>query len=356
MIVNFIDSKDKTLYENFVNDKEETTCLQMWEWATFRNKLGSKLYNRIGIVNNGKLSLSAIYAVNKFSFLGNVLYIPQGPIWDGNKSLFEFKKSIVELAEVNNCFAVICDPRVEENGKKFNELLESGFKCTHEAVQPRVTIRLELSRSEEDLLASFNKSTRYNIKYANKNNIKITKYNSPSDIDHIKTFYKLITETKERKYFYVQQEDYFSYLWSEFSGNKHATIYEASFKDEILGSMIVINNDHNAFSLFSASTRKYDNLKFMYLLRWESIKDAKNRGCKVYDFFGATDESNTHHPFYYTTQHKLGFSKNFVKYAGTFEILLNPIKYNIWKLFQKAGIIKFYEKYYLVDFKKRNVN
>ena len=350
-----VENEHKNKFEAFVNGKPQVTCMQMWEWCNFRNELMPGLYNRLGVVDaQGDFHLTANYAIFKFKFFGKVIYIPQGPIWDSKEALGEFKKGIEKLGKENNCFLVICEPRVRKDDEEFEQLIKYNFKYTDKAVQPRVTVFLDLTKGEEELLKSFSKTTRYNIRYATRKGVTVTKYNSPKDIDRIIHFYELLQMTKKRRYFYVQPLNYFEKLWNEFSRNGHATLYEVTYKGDLLGSLIVLNNKIWAGSIFSGSSRKFTKLKANYLSRWESIRDAKAKGCKIYDFFGATKSREENHPFYHTTQFKLGFGRSVTEFAGTFEIILNQIKYNMWYALERFGLFKFYEDSFIKEFQRRN--
>ncbi len=347
---------NKNKFEEFVNNNKYATCMQMWGWAEFRNEIEDNLYTRVGIVSDkSEFYLTATYAIHRFNILGKVLYIPQGPIWSNEKALTIFVRNIRKVANQNNCFAVVCEPRVRKNDKRFNQLIDNKFKYTDEAVQPRDTVFIDLTKSEKELMYSFSKSTRYNIRYARKKGIVVKRYTSEKDVDRIDGFYKLIKKTQKRKYFYVQDKRYFVELWKKFSRNNQAILYEARYKGEVLGIIVVLYNNIWASSLFSSTTRKYANLKPIYLARWESIKDAKSIECKIYDFFGATRSKDKKHPFYYTTQHKLGFGQRVEEFAGTFEIVLDPFKYKLWRLLENQGIFRFYERTFLKLFNKKNV-
>lgn len=352
-----IQKTDKVKYEKLVNNSKKSTCMQMWEWADFRNYGISKLYERVGVIDDlGNMRLAASYSINRFKSLANVLYIPQGPIWDKDEALKVFTDNIRQIASCEKCIAIIIEPRIKLNSKRFHRLKSLGFVFTNKAVQPRETIMLDLSMSEESLLASFSKNTRYNIRYAKKKGIKVEMFDKESDVRRVDMFYDLLKETQKRKYFHVQDKNYFRSLYLQFSKNKHIRIYEASYKSEVIGSMIVVYHNKWAASLFSASSIKYTKFKPIYLLRWRTIKDMKSLGCNIYDFFGATSSQDRTHPFYFTTQHKLGYSKEITRFAGTFEIILNPLKYKAWRIGEKAGLYKFYEEAYLKEFKKRNSN
>jgi len=233
-------------------------------------------------------------------------------------------------------------------------MISSGYIPTNKAVQPKETVLLDIDKTEEELLNFFSKSTRYNIKYAKKKEIEIKIINKTEDKLAIKNFYKLLKSTQERKYFLVPEFEYYENIWKEFSRNNKACIIEAYFKDTLINSIFLLHNNYWASSVFSASSREFSNLKATYLARWESIKYAIQKGCKIYDFFGATSSSDINHPFYFTSQFKLGFGRETTKFAGTFEIILNKVKYNFWKNLQRFNLYKFYEESFLNEFKKLN--
>jgi len=349
-----ITNKDKEIYEAFVNNHKYATPLQMWEWASFRNRLGKKLFERVGIIDDKKiLHLTATFQISSFKSLGNVLYIPQGPLWDTTESLKMFAKEILKYSKQKRCFAVIIEPRVIRNSKCYQALVDVGFTYSDKAVQPRNTVFVELDRTEDELLKSFSKTTRYNIRYAKRKGVVIKRYNLPEDISRIAAFYSLLKETQKRSYFHIQHISYFEQLWKEFTRNKHSYLYEAYYQDILLHSLLVLKTNKTAISLYSASSRKHSNVKATYFTRWKSILDAKEDGCRIYDFFGATSSDDSSHPFYHTTQFKLGFGRKVAEYSGTFEIIVNPIKYTIWNTLEKLQIFAFYEESFLRNFKKQ---
>ncbi|MBU0976517.1 MAG: peptidoglycan bridge formation glycyltransferase FemA/FemB family protein [Patescibacteria group bacterium] len=354
--MNFIKTENnhKKKFEGFVNSQKETTCMQMWEWSDFRNKLFPGLYKRTGVVDTeNNFHLTATLFINQFRFIGKIIYIPQGPIWDSQEALAIFSEKI-QVCSKSKCIAVICEPRIKKESIEEQELLNLGYKFTNKAVQPRTTVFLDLRGTEEELMSRFSKSTRYNIKYAQRKGISIRKYSKPDDVGRIKMFFDLLKQTQERKYFQVQTLKYFEDLWTEFSRNNHIFLVEAHYKDKHLGTIIVLHNGIWSASLFSASSLEHSELKPIYLARWESILEAKGRGCRFYDFFGATDSEDSKHPFYKTTQHKLGFGRELTKFAGTYELIIDSLRYKIWQKLVNLGIFKFYEENFLKEFRKRS--
>lgn len=75
---------------------------------------------------------------------------------------------------------------------------------------------------------------------------------------------------------------------------------------------------------------EYRSLMAPHLLQWEQIKEAKNRGCKAYDFWGI-DKIN----WPGITRFKKGFGGKEVNYIGTFDLILKQAWYSAYILVKK---------------------
>jgi lipid II:glycine glycyltransferase (peptidoglycan interpeptide bridge formation enzyme) len=70
-------------------------------------------------------------------------------------------------------------------------------------------------------------------------------------------------------------------------------------------------------------------------LQWEAIKEAKKRGCVLYDFWGYVDpKKEPNHPWAGPTLFKMGFGGNAHEYVKTQDLPLS------WKYLPTA----FFEK------------
>ncbi|MEK7143873.1 MAG: peptidoglycan bridge formation glycyltransferase FemA/FemB family protein, partial [Patescibacteria group bacterium] len=63
------------------------------------------------------------------------------------------------------------------------------------------------------------------------------------------------------------------------------------------------------------------------LLQWEAIKEAKNRGCRFYNFWGIAPENNPKHPWAGLTLFKKGFGGFSEEYIPAHDFV---IKYSYW--------------------------
>ena len=86
-----------------------------------------------------------------------------------------------------------------------------------------------------------------------------------------------------------------------------------------------------AFYHQGASLGEYAKHSVPYLIQWEVIKEAKRRGCKLYDFWGFTDPKKyPKHPWAGPTLFKMGFGGKPYEYVKTLDYVLS------WKYWPTA--------------------
>ena len=93
--------------------------------------------------------------------------------------------------------------------------------------------------------------------------------------------------------------------------------------------------------MHGASDNLHRDVMAPYLLQWQAILDAKKAGCTRYDFGGIA----THYSLLTThrnkwagiTKFKTGFAPETppAQFPGCYDIVLNPVKYNLYKILQK---------------------
>ena len=385
---------NKEVWENFLLDCEEKTFLQSWNWGEFQKMMGHKIW-RLGIYSNeqrtmnnegprpfsekggaygaGNEQLVGIALVVKIEARrGKFLFLPHAPVIRNQNSkryniarsqysVTEFKKRILEgllkelkkIAKKENCSFIRIAPvweRTGENEKIFKDL---GFRTAPLHTHPEVTWELNLKKPEKELLAAMRKTTRYLIKQGLKNEeLEISK---SQNIEDIEIFNDLYQKTVDRHHFVPFSLKYLKNEFRAFArdpsaqftpskvegpqGDDEAIVFLAKYREECLASAIVIFWQGIGFYHQGASTPKYPKIPASYLLQWEAIKEAKRRGCKLYNFWGIADISLKFkvqsskfekHPFWGLTLFKKGFGGYEKKYVKTQDL---PLSLKYWFTF-----------------------
>ena len=188
------------------------------------------------------------------------------------------------------------------------------------------TWRLDITPPEEELLANMRKTTRYLIRRATKNeDIKILKSEEPKDIG---VYQKLSEEVAKRQKFIPFSFDFIKNEFDLFSKEGEGLLIFGKYKEETVAGALVIFWSRIGFYHQAASINKYSKLSIPYLIQWEAIKEAKKRGCLLYDFWGYVDPfKNPHHPWAGPTLFKMGFGGYKKEYLGTQDL---PISKKYW--------------------------
>ena len=187
-------------------------------------------------------------------------------------------------------------------------------------VQPKETIVLDLSLSEEEILAGMHQKTRYNIRLAEKKGVRIV-----IDNGRIEDFLHLMEETTNRDNFSAHSDDHYRAM-ARFNPDFIQLIL-AEYEGRVIAAGLFCFSDSVATYLHGASANEFRQVMAPYLLQWTAIKKAKSAGLKYYDFYGI---SAVKWPG--VTRFKQGFGGQAVEYAGTFDLPLSPIWYLVYRV------------------------
>jgi len=315
---------DKTSWEHFVLNQEEKTFLHSWNWGEFNASLGSKIF-RLGIYDDGTL-VGVALIIKVSARRGTFLFCPQGPIFSDR-----FRPSVLnlqllidylrDLAVGEGCDFIRMSPALE-NDKEGHELFKSlGFRAAPIHMHAELMWILDLSVSEEKLLKDMRKTTRYSIKKAERDGVRIIKDRNPEDVLKFNEIYK---ETAGRHHFTPYSLDYLKKEFDAFSPDDEIAVFFAEFKGEFIAGAIIVFYNGSAFYHQGASSSKYSQIPAAYLLQWEAIKEAKSRGCKLYNFWGISDECGNH-PWAGLTLFKKGFGGFSKEYLPAQDLPLTPL-------------------------------
>jgi lipid II:glycine glycyltransferase (peptidoglycan interpeptide bridge formation enzyme) len=173
------------------------------------------------------------------------------------------------------------------------------------------------------------KTTRYLIRQGVKER-ELEIINS-ENIDDVEIFNQIYEETARRHHFTPFSLDYLKKEFLAFSKDKEALIFLAKYKNDYTASSIVVFWQGVAFYHQGASNQKHPKIPSAYLLQWEAIREAKKRGCQLYNFWGIAPEgAGRKHPWWGLTLFKKGFGGFKKEYVRTQDF---PLSFRYWFTF-----------------------
>jgi len=324
--------QDKRVWEKFLSGLYDKTFLQSWNWGDFNKSIGNRVW-RFGIYEEDELIGTALVS-KVVARRGTFLLIQHGPnVKDENKKLEVLKALLSELkklAKSQRASFIRLNPLWEDSQENQNIFKRLGFKKAQmHANAYEATWKLDIDLPEEELLANMRKTTRYLIRSAqNDSDIEISKSNNPEDVQ---LYDKLNKEVARHQGFVPFSFDFVKKEFAAFLKDNEALLFFGKYKGEVVSSALVVFWSGIAFYHQAALSPKYHKIPIAYLLQWEAIKEAKKRGCKLYDFWGFVDpKENPNHPWAGPTLFKMGFSGQRYQYVKTQDF---PLSWKYWLVF-----------------------
>ena len=328
---------EKSVWENFLLKCEQKSFLDSWNWGEFQIKMGNKIW-RFGIFE--RENLVGIALITKIrAKRGTFLLIQHGPSFAGNsenltryqKEVFEILlQKLKEIGKEEGAAFIRMNPLWKRTQENQNILRDFGFKeAPMHASAYEATWKLDITIPEEELLKNMRKTTRYLIHQGMKNqDITVEK---SERLDDIEKYQKLNEEIAKRQKFVPFSLEYVKNEFDIFSKDGQALLFFGKYKEKIVSSALVIFWSQIAFYHQAASSSKYAKFSVPYLLLWEAIKEAKKRGCALYDFWGYVNPfENPRHPWAGPTLFKMGFGGNAYEYLKTQDL---PLSKRYWLTF-----------------------
>lgn len=318
--------ENKAEWESFLQKNEEANFLQSWHWGEFHQALGKTVVHTGFYENN--LLVGVMLSIVEPAKRGKYLTVPAGPIidWKNKELVARVFSEMKHIAKQQQCvFVRIRSQLIDDRNSRTLFQTNGG----HEApmyMHAELTSQLTITKSEEELLANMRKTTRYEIRKAEKLGIKIT---TSKDEKLIKHFYELQLETAKRQKFIPFSYKYFYEQFKVFFVADKALLYTATFEDKILAQAFIIFYNTEAVYHYAVSTAEGRKYPGAYLLQWEVIKEAKKRGMKRYNFWGVAPVDSKDHRFAGISIFKRGFGGEDVQYLHAQDLIINKPRYLI---------------------------
>ncbi|MCK4520375.1 peptidoglycan bridge formation glycyltransferase FemA/FemB family protein [Candidatus Parcubacteria bacterium] len=341
----------KEIWEDFLLGCDEKTFLDSWNWGEFQKKMGQKIW-RFGIY----LSAEALAKEDEVSNLltvalvikiqakrGSFLLVPHGPVIKINKGrasvitearpLKALLDKLKEIAKQEKCSFIRISPVFQKNQENIKVFKDLGFRQAPIHMHPEASWKLDISESEQELLMNMRKTTRYLIKQAQKN--KDLEIIQSSNIKDIEIFNKLYQKVVKSQHFIPFSLDYLKQEFLSFQQDNQISLFFVKYNKEIIASAFVLFWSKIGFYHHAALSPKYHKIPAAYLLQWEAIKEAKKRGCVLYDFWGYVNpKDQPRHPWAGPTLFKMGFGGKAYEYVKTQDLVLSP-KYWLTYIIEK---------------------
>ncbi|MFW5702743.1 MAG: lipid II:glycine glycyltransferase FemX [Candidatus Dojkabacteria bacterium] len=255
---------------------------------------------------------------------------------EGKKMCLDVLENIEQFCRKEGIFAVVIEPLATANSDLHELLLEKGYLQQEWSILPRYPMYIDLEKSEEELSLGLEKKTRYNIRYAQKKGVDI-KFFYPEegkDIEKVFTnFYEILASNASNKGYDLPNKKFFLDALKLYKNTNSVCIATAEYQGKIVSANYSQFSADWAGSYYTANSRapEVNKLKASYLLKWETILEAKRQGRKVFDMWGVKRPNlPKDHPEYGYGRFKLGFNPIQKTFSGRLVKPLQPIRTKVW--------------------------
>lgn len=325
-------------WEHFIDDHPKANLLQTSNWGKLKANFGWSPR----FIRQGDIGAMVLFRSLPLGF--SIGYIPRGPIGEGD--WVDFWPVVDDLCRQEGAVFLRVEPEIwQPVADGFINSQLPGFVGTDQTIQPPRTVLIKLQASEKEILMEMKSKTRYNIRLAGRKGVIVR----PSE--DVEAFHQMMLTTGERDEFGIHSLAYYQHAYEIFSPQEACVILIAEYEGQPLAGLMAFAHGEAAWYFYGASTNQERNRMPTYLLQWEAIRWAKNKGCKVYDLWGVPDqpESALEENFIERSdglwgvyRFKRGFGGEIHRTIGAWDKVYRPLPYKlyqIWSSRQKISAI-----------------
>lgn len=331
-----IDTPNANEWDAFVMQHPRGHILQLSAWGDLKSQYGWSA-DRVCLRDaSGQIIAGAQVLFRRLPMrLGTIAYIPFGGYVTDASQWAALWQAVRELSKKHGAAFLKWEPGLYIDDV-MPDFATMGFKESPQTVQPPNTVMIDISDSDDDILARMNQGTRRKIRKGLKEGI--TYYEAGAD-DVVK-FTSLMQVTGERNDFGVHEPDYYA-LQHRLFVPEHAALILAEHEGDTLAGVFVFAVGDTAQYISGASSNINRNMMASYGVQWQAIQWAKSRGCRYYDMWGIPDapEDQLEAQFQERSDglwgvygFKRGWGGQVVRSAGAWDMVYNPLIYQAYKL------------------------
>lgn len=337
MIVREVGPEQQDQWNGLIKDSPYGHILQSWEWGDFKKSMGNPSI-RVGVFEDDDLVAAAQYTIHPVPYLKrNIGYLPKGPTSDP-KYIPEILQALKTSSRENNLVFLKIEPNIDDVAKTYfdsyqEKLKEQGLLSSPKEIFAKHTFYLDLTLSEEELLARMHEKWRYNIRLSQRKGVEVEEQ---TDHQSLERFIELQSHTAKRNGFFIHSPQYYRNLWMTLQPKGLAHLLTAKVNGVVVAAWILFVFGKTLYYPYGASSDLHRETMPSHSLMWQSILLGKRLGCTRFDLWGATHPDAKNDPWIGFTRFKQGFGPQFVTFPGAYDLVLQDRWYKWLNLADKA--------------------
>ena len=302
-------------------------------WAQVKAPLGWQAL-RVVVRREGRIAGGAQILYRRVPFAaGSIGYLTKGPLLPAGDPALEdvVMRRVRDAARQKHIRFLIAQPP-SDRLDLCERMPAWGFRPSlmEFAPTPYTTMRIDLSKRTDELLAGMRSKTRYNIRLAQRRGITVREGNAQ---DH-GVFYRTLQATSQRQNFPEYPEEYWQRFDAVFQACGFTKIFLSEYEGEVVSSVLLVNFGDTVIYKKGGWLGSQKDLHPNEVLHWEAIQWAKRQGYRYYDFEGINpdaarailQEGTLPKSFHGSLSwFKTGFGGELSFYPGAYDYLPDPL-------------------------------
>jgi lipid II:glycine glycyltransferase (peptidoglycan interpeptide bridge formation enzyme) len=327
--------EDRDAWQELLGSVPSGDFLHDWGWAAVAAHDGTPQRRYVLVDGDNPVALAAAQ-VRPIALGRSFWYVPHGPVTDyahpaAGARLRALVEGLVEEARADRAVALRLEPRVETAALEVATLDDLAGRVP-ERLQVGQTRIVDLT-DDETLLAGFDADTRYAVRRAARDGVEVGIVTDPGDRSAVERLHELVRATQRRAGFRLPPLDRYWAAWQALAGAGRACLMEARRDGAVLASGMLVIEGAQSFYLFAGSRREAPGEPkhyASYAAQWAMMREARARGAARHDLWGVAPAGvGPDHPWYGVGLFKKGFGGREVTWAGSWEIVVDPLAYRL---------------------------
>lgn len=297
--------------------------LQTWGWGDVKRDSGWEAW-RVAVTDDTGLRAAAQVLTRRVPRLPfSMSYIPRGPVIDPQDStaLAVLMQAVGAYGQSQR--AIFCKTDPAWVAGTAHTLPSARLRPTPESIQVSETYTIDLTKTEDDIMAAMRSKTRQYIRKAEREDTEIIRDTTGA---WLAPCYQVYRETSQRAHFGLHPKDYYDSIFKHYDPQRQY-LYVAVRDGQPLSFLWMACFGKFAVELYGGVSDVGQEYKSNFLLKWHAIKEMKAAGYALYDLNGRVNEG--------ISQFKQGFGPDETAWVGPFDRVYKPLLYQAWQVARK---------------------
>lgn len=310
MIPAVVPCTDRALWDEYV-DRFQGHPQQLWGWGETKATHGWSV-DRVLVKAGEEIIGCAQLLVRRLPVPFRALvYIPRGPMCSVENAQVVLNRLAEHAALRHRGVALSIEPDWDRDSGFAGAVAAAGFRESANTVLIPRTLILDLTRSDDELMAEMSKSTRANIRKAMRSDVEFRKVKNDSELEQVLAIYH---DTAARAGFGIHEDQYYRDVFHNLGDA--SPIIAAFDGEQMLAFTWLSRSGATAFELYGGVSAEGQKQRVNYGVKWAALQSMREDGCSRYDFNGLLNDG--------ISDFKKQFAKHENMLLGTWDRPLSP--------------------------------